>query len=114
MTGFIPHVKNGPLVTVVSVSNSVETSHDFRPSTRAFTLQANELEDIRLSWQTGEVTSGSGDWLLLRPGSIYWEDNVLLGIKPNYPSGEGQRQETLYLHAPDASGSVDVAIIEWI
>jgi hypothetical protein len=97
---------------VVAVSNTVETAHEFRSGTQAFTLKCNEFENIRISWQTGEVTSGSGDWMLLYPGETYWEDEITLGVMPGM-AGQGEVNESIYLHAPDASASVDVAIKEW-
>jgi hypothetical protein len=105
-------------VTVVSVSNSVDTGHTFRAGTTGFTLRCNEDEVIRIAWAEDEADDDStGQWMILRIGEIYWEDDVRIGRKgvaTPTDTNDGLTQLTIYMHAPDAAAAVDVAIVEWI
>jgi len=97
-------LKFTPSVTVVSVTNnsSSETSFTFQDRTKSFTIICNEFELLRISWQTGEVGSASGDWFLLYPREDYTEDSCMTGIA-----------KKIYMNAPNAAAAVDVAVIEW-
>ncbi len=109
-----PSIKHSPTVTVVSVSNSEDTPHTFKVTTHAFTLKANEAEVIRIAWVENEADDdATGQFMVLSSGETYWEDHLRLGSNEAKWTSNSTTQLTIYMHAPDAASSVDVAIIEW-
>lgn len=93
--------KAKPLVSVVSV-DATEDSHTLREHARAFQVRCNDFEQLRIAFVSGETADG-GDYFVLNPGEVWWEDDLSAGGAP----------WTLYLRAPDAASAVDVSILEW-
>lgn len=95
--------KANPLISIVA-TDTTEDSHTLRAHTRAFQLRCNGWEKLRIAWISGETANG-GDYFVLNPGEVWWEDDVYFG-------GE---QKIIYFRAPDIpSGTVDVSIQEWL
>lgn len=95
--------KRRPVVTVVAVSHNSESSHTFANGVRAFTIRANDAPvDVRVSWKSGEVNDDAGDWMLIRWGENYWEEDITVN--------DGTR---IYLRIDSATASKDVAVLEW-
>jgi hypothetical protein len=95
--------KRSPLITVKTVVTSGETSHQLRLSTSAVMVECNEDYGIRVAWATGEVDNASGNWFLLRPGAVYWEEDIF--VDPV--------MRVLYLRTDSGSTTRKVAVLEW-
>jgi hypothetical protein len=103
MSGAHGAPKRSPLITVLTVVTSGETSHVLREGTYALLVSCNEPDEIRLAWTTGQVDSGTGNWILLRVGDSYYEEDIF--VDPNI--------RTLYLRVNAGSTTRKVAVLEW-
>ena len=107
-------LKTEPTLTVVSVSNTVDTEHIFQPDVRGFTIRCNDTEDIRFAYVANEADDdATGQFMLLRDGEIYWEERVSFGLRKGWTNDQGEVRQSIFFHAPDAAGAVDVAVVEW-
>jgi hypothetical protein len=92
-------IKGTPKITRVSVGTT-ETSHTFRSHLKAFLVRCQSDVDIRFAWESGE-TADSSDYVLLKEGEVYWEDDLY----------SGGNQWVIYLKS--TSGTVGVSVLEW-
>ena len=109
-------IKVAPKSDSIAVSDTIESTYEFRGGTSAFSIKANALEEIRISWKATEVVAGD-DFLTILPGQTYYEDGILIGTKATSggsDSGTAEVKTTIYLHAPSAAASVEVGIISWL